>query len=75
MESSLKEAEKEGVKVPQTVEEYTAAFQKQLSKTLPSAEYDDMLDYDDYVESSDEDEEDDERISEEHDYGVDSGTA
>ena len=61
MASSLKEAEKDGVRVPQTVEEYTAAVQKQLGHTQSSSSYDaeDMLDYedDDYIESSEEEEE------------------
>lgn len=60
--TSLKEAEKDGVRVPQTVEEYTAAVQKQLGHTMSSSSYDadDMLDYedDDYIESSEEEEED-----------------
>ena len=58
--TSLKEAEKDGVRVPQTVEEYTAAVQKQLGQSMSVSSYDaeDMLDYedDDYIESSEEDE-------------------
>lgn len=60
--TSLKEAEKDGVRVPQTVEEYTAAVQKQLGQSISVSSYDaeDMLDYedDDYIESSDEEEDD-----------------
>ena len=78
VEASLKEAEKDGVHVPQTLEEYTAIVQKQV--THSTSEVDDMLDYDDYEESSDEDQDiddDDEDLVDDDDMNceVDSGTA
>lgn len=81
IELSLKEAEKDGVKVPQTVEEYCAAVQKEtalhMQSTSSSYDVDDMLDYDDYVESSDVDDDDEPDRDDSSDNGMncDSGTA
>jgi ubiquitin-conjugating enzyme E2 R len=83
VETSLKEAEKDGVTVPQTLEEYTAIVQKHVPNNSTS-EVDDMLDYDeDYIESSsDEDLMDGADVEDDMDddddanfYDVDSGTA
>lgn len=76
----MQEAQKDGVRVPQTIEEYTAAVQKRLIQSTSSNDYDDMLDYDDdYLQSSDEEdlEEDGEQVeSEEEMQGEgDSGMA
>ena len=60
VDASLKEAERDGVHVPQTVEEYTAILQKQTTKQTSVSEIDDILDYDDYLESSEEEEEEEE---------------
>lgn len=81
IELSLKEAEKDGVKVPQTVEEYCAAVQKEaalhMQSTSSGYDVDDMLDYDDYVESSDVDDDDEPDHDDSSDNGMncDSGTA
>lgn len=80
VELSLKEAERDGVKVPQTVEEYCAAVQKEAAlhmQSTSSYDVDDVLDYDDYVESSDVDDDDEPDHGDSSDNGVncDSGTA
>lgn len=81
VEASLEEAKKDNVRVPQTVEEYTATVQKRLIQSTSSNDYDDMIDYDDdYMQSSDdEDLEDGEQLEdseEEYQQGEgDSGMA
>ena len=69
VEASRKEAEKDGVHVPQTVEEYTAIVQKQSKKQQQTSvsDMDDMLEYDDYLESSEEEEEEEEEEPEDDD--------
>ncbi len=53
VEASLVEAKKDGVTVPQTIEEYTASVQKKLMHSTSSNDYDDLLDYDDdYMQST-----------------------
>ena len=66
VDASLVEAKKDGVTVPQTIEEYTAAVQKRLMHSTSSNDYDDLLDYDDdYMQSTtDEDEEGEEEEAE-----------
>ena len=56
VEASLEEAQKDGVRVPQTLEEYTAMVQKRLIHSTSSNDIDDAMDYD-YTVSSDDDEE------------------
>lgn len=69
MEASLEEAKKDGVRVPQTVEEYTATVQKRLIQSTSSNDYDDMIDYDDdYMQSSDDDDEGEQLEESEEEY-------
>ena len=80
VETSLKEAEKDNVHVPQTLEEYTATVKKQTKHSASNSEVDDVLDFDDdYMESTTEDEEEEDCIEEgsdeEMNCEVDSGTA